>query len=80
MDLEKFEFLNKQLDYVTLVKDLKISYKGQMISKRLFGVFNFFQKTNKNTSHSSKNEFIRLFFGRIHGLTVDNLLSKLTDL
>ena len=26
MDLEKFEFLNKQLDYVTLVKDLKISY------------------------------------------------------
>ena len=70
MNLDKFEFLNKQLDYVTLVKDLKISYKGQMISKRLFGVFNFFQKTNENTSHSSKNEFISLFSGRIHGLTI----------
>ena len=44
--------------------------KGQIISKCLFGVFNFFQKTNKNTSHSSKNEFIRSFFGRIHGLTI----------
>ena len=30
-----------------------------------FGIFNFFQKTNKNTSHSSKKEFIRSFFGRI---------------
>ena len=61
MDLEKFEFLNKQLDYVTLVKDLKMSYKGQMISKRLFVVFNFFQKTNKNTSHSivKTNSFVR---------------------
>ena len=44
--------------------------KGQLISKCLFGGFNFFQKMNKNTSHSSKNEFIRSFFGRIHGLTV----------
>ena len=44
--------------------------KGQIISKCLFGVFNFFQKTNENTSHSSKNEFIHSFFGRIHGLTV----------
>ena len=25
--------------------------KGQIISKCLFGVFNFFQKTNKNTMH-----------------------------
>ena len=45
------------------------SFKGQLISKCLFVVFNFFQKTNKNTSHSSKNEFIHSFFGRIHGLT-----------
>ena len=36
--------------------------KGQVISKSFFGVFNFFQKTNKNTSHSSKTEFIRWFF------------------
>ena len=35
--------------------------KGQLISKA-FVVFNFFKKTNKNTSHSSKNEFICLFF------------------
>ena len=47
-----------------------ISIKGQLLSKCRFVDFNFFQKTNKNTSHSSKNEFIRLFFGRIHGLTI----------
>ena len=52
--------------------------KGQIISKCLFGVFNFFQKTNENTSHSSKNEFIRSFFWKNSRL--DNLLSKLTDL
>ena len=46
------------------------SYKGQVILKGFFGVFNFFQKTNKNTSHSGRNEFIHLFFGRIHGLTI----------
>ena len=44
--------------------------KGQLISKCLFGVFNFFQKTNKNMLHSNKNEFICSFFGRIHGLTI----------
>ena len=44
--------------------------KGQVISKCLFGVFTFFQKTNENKSHTSKNEFIRSFFGRIHGLTI----------
>ena len=43
--------------------------KGQIISKCLFGVFNFYQKTNENTSHTSKNEF-RSFFGRILGLTI----------
>ena len=35
--------------------------KGQLISKCLFVDFNFFQKTNKNTLHSSKNEFIHSF-------------------
>ena len=39
--------------------------KGQIISKCLFGVFNFFQKTNENKSHSSRNEFVCSFFGRI---------------
>ena len=33
-----------------------ISTKGQLISIFLFGVSNFFQKTNKNTLHSSKNK------------------------
>ena len=47
--------------------------KGQLISKFLLGVFNFFQKTNENKSTwgiivSSKVEFIRLFFGRNVGL------------
>ena len=44
--------------------------KGQIISKCLFGVFNFFQKTNENTSHTSKNEFICSIFGRINSLTI----------
>ena len=39
--------------------------KGQIISKCFFGVFNFLQKTNENTSHTSKNKFICSFFGRI---------------
>ena len=45
-------------------------HKGQVISKGFFGVFNFFQKTNENMSHSIKNEFICSFFGRIHSLTI----------
>ena len=36
----------------------------------LFLKVELFQKTNENTLHSSKNEFIRSFFGRIHGLTI----------
>ena len=45
-------------------------HKGQIISKRFLYGRGFFKKTNENTSHISKNEFIRLFFGRIHGLTI----------
>ena len=37
--------------------------KGQLISKCIFGIFTFFQKTNENKSTSSKVEFVRLFFG-----------------
>ena len=44
--------------------------KGQIISKRFFSGRGFFQKTNKNTSHTSKNEFICSFFGRILGVTI----------
>ena len=39
--------------------------KGQIISKGLFGVFKFSQKTNKWIRRSSKNEFVCSFFGRI---------------
>ena len=68
--------LNHEAWYFFFCQGLFIHYskartpKGQVISKGFFGVFNFFQKTNKNTSHSRKNEFIPLFFGRIHGLTI----------
>ena len=52
--------------YITTVSSLRLFVycadpvynKGQLISKCLFGDFNFFQKTNENPSHSSKNEFI----------------------
>ena len=37
--------------------------KGQIISKANFQAQGFFQKTNENTSHTSKNVFIRSFFG-----------------
>ena len=42
--------------------------KGQLISKCLFGVFTFFQKTNENKSTSSKVKFVCSFFGRNVGL------------
>ena len=42
--------------------------KGQLISKCLFSVFNFLQKTNKKKSHSSKIELVRSFFGGNVGL------------
>ena len=51
-----------------------VVYKGQIISKCLCGVHDFFKKT----SHTSKNELICLFFWKNSWL--DNLLSKLTDL
>ena len=44
--------------------------KGQLISKANQSSRGFSQKTNENTLHSSKNEFICSFFGRILGLTV----------
>ena len=42
--------------------------KGQLISKCLFGIFTFFQKTNENKSTSSKVKFVCSFFGRNVGL------------
>ena len=43
--------------------------KGQIITKG-FLVSSVSSKTNENRSHSSKIQFIRSFFGRIHGLTI----------
>ena len=65
-----FQILSKNYEDLTCFVQKLGGFKGHIISKCLFGVFNFFQKTNENTSHSSKNEFIRSFFGRIHGLTI----------
>ena len=48
----------------------KALVKGQIISKHFFPCRGFFQKTNENTSHTSKNKFIHSFFGRILGLTI----------
>ena len=48
-------------NYLTLIK-------GQLISKYLFGVYTFFQETNKNKSTSSKVEFVHSFFVRNVGL------------
>ena len=64
--INQYMFKTESIDYFEKI----ISTKGQIISKCLFGVFNFFKKTNENSSHTSKNEFIRSFFGRIHGLTI----------
>ena len=41
--------------------------KGQIISKGLFGVLEFSQKTNEWIHCISKNNFVCLFFGRIRG-------------
>ena len=45
-----------------------ILQKGQLISKFLFSVFTFFQKTNENKLTSSRVEFVLSFFGRKIGL------------
>ena len=45
-------------------------FKGQLISKANQSSQGFSQKMNKNTSLTTKNEFIRSFFGRILSLTI----------
>ena len=45
--------------------------KRQLILKGLFGILEFFQKTNERIQHSTvrqKTEFVRSLFGRIVGL------------
>ena len=54
--------LSNKIFYDTAVRlSVLFALKGQIISKCLCGVLNFFQKMNKNTSHTSKkqtNEYI----------------------
>jgi hypothetical protein len=38
---------------ITFIREMRV--KGQIISKKKFSGQGFFQKTNKNTSHTSKN-------------------------
>ena len=52
--------------------------KGQLISKCLFGVFNFLQKTNENKSDSSKIEFVCSFFGG--NVSLKKIILILSDL
>ena len=52
--------------------------KGQLISKGLFGILEFSQKTNKRIRFYYYDEFVRSFFGRIRGH--QKVLSKLSDL
>ena len=64
----KFFWLSKPIGfkkelYLQSPKALQ-SFKGQVISKCLLGVYTFSQKTNENKSTSSKDELFRSFFGR----------------
>ena len=61
-------FLNPRA--ILLNKIMLLYSKGQIISKRFCSGRGFSQKTNENMSHTSKNEFIRSFFGRILGLAI----------
>ena len=75
----EFRFVNRSGLGCTLIVFLQKVAKGQRISKCLFGIFSFFQKTYENTSHSSKNEFICSFFGRIHDFNISSKM-KVTQM
>ena len=75
--LEKWHLCHLEIGHLVSYKSQKgwtsifttVQYKGQLISKCLFGVFNFFQKNERKQVnlryHSTKVEFICSFFGRI---------------
>ena len=60
---------NKRYLWNNLWSNLKLvsNTKGQLISKGLFGILKFSQRTNERIHRSSKNEFVHSFFGRIRG-------------
>ena len=63
---------NYQSEEIRWLNEIWVSRqgKGQIISKRFLAGRGFSQKTNENTLHTSKNELIRSFFGRILGLMI----------
>ena len=63
---EGLDWIHKQRKSQT-VRFFVIYPKGQIILKGLFGILEFSQKTNEQICCSSKNEFVRSFFGRIRG-------------
>ena len=69
---------NQKKNSIMVWKNIFLFFKGHLISKWFFEVFDFLQKTNENKSHSSKVEFIRSFFGRNRWPPQKNF--KLTDL
>ena len=55
-----------------------ILVKGQIISKGLFDILEFFQKTNKQIPYGSKNEFVCSNLEELED--TKNSFSKLSDL
>ena len=64
--LESYVWQSRSLEYLNKIENQNKSDNFKMPIWSL----QIFQKTNKNASHSSKNEFICSFFGRIHDLTI----------
>ena len=48
--ISEFAFISFHKAFFDIIVRIAVFTKGQLISKCLFGVFNFFQKTNKNKS------------------------------
>ena len=61
---QKNVVLDKRKYFFSSQGPKKLKPKGQIISKCLFSVFTFFQKTKENNSMSSKVEFVCSLFGR----------------
>ena len=74
----RFELFSTVLSFGSSLSLILGAAKGQLISKANCQGREFSQKTNENTSHTSKNEFIRSFFGRILGQKKN--VSRLPDL
>ena len=70
INLEFNSWLYRDVCFNELELEMLNRIKGQKISKRFFSGRGFAKTTNENTSHASKNEFIRSFFESILGLTV----------